>query len=76
MPRRPEARVAVSIRLRPELVARLKTFVRDQAGQPLYLTLSTCCEAAIERHLAYLTAELEGQSATPRRTSPSQNHRR
>jgi len=76
MSRKPEARVSVSVRLRPEVAALMKSFVRDHAGKPLFLTLSTFTEAAIERHVAHLSAELEGRTTSHRHNSSSPNHRR
>lgn len=75
MARSPSSRVAVSLRLKPELAAKMKSFVRDHAGKPLFLTLSTFAEDAIERHLRLLEAEVEG-AARRDRTTPSPNHRR
>ncbi len=48
----------LSVRVRADLAARLRTFVRDNAGKPLYLTLASFCEDAIEAHLRSMERKL------------------
>lgn len=73
VPRSPSSRVAVSLRLDPVLAERVREFVRDHAGKPAFLTMSSFAEAALEAHLAALSAELEGRVPSSRTSSP--NHR-
>lgn len=51
-------RVAVTARIRSDLADEVRSFVRDQAGRPLYLSLSEFTEAAFLRHLALLRHQL------------------
>lgn len=44
-------RVTVSVKLTQETVVRLRTFVRDNAGKPLYLEMGTFVEQAIVAQL-------------------------
>lgn len=66
-------RVTLSVRVRPEVAARVREFVRDNAGRPLYLSLAGFIEAAAEAHLAALERQLAGDQPHPR---PSANSRR
>lgn len=63
-PRR-TSRVTLSVRVRADIAARVREFVRDNAGKPLYLTLAAFVEAAAEAHLAALSRELEPPSRRP-----------
>lgn len=44
-------RVTLSVKLTEVTVNRLRTFVRDNAGKPLYLEMGTFVEQAILAHL-------------------------
>jgi hypothetical protein len=68
MPSRRRPRTTLSVRVRTDLAARLREYVRDNAGKPLYLNMSGFFEAAIERHIAALERELAGEAPTRRRT--------
>lgn len=57
-PRR-SSRVTLSVRVRADVAERVREFVRDNAGKPLYLTLATFIEGAVEAHLTALGRELE-----------------
>lgn len=52
-------RVALTARVRADLAEEVRAFVRDQAGRPLYLTLSSFAEEAFARHLAHVRHQLE-----------------
>lgn len=60
MGRRSEPRVAVSFRLRPEAAKRIKAFLRDHAGRPLYLKPSEFAEQALIREVERLGLVLAG----------------
>lgn len=45
-------RIPVSIRIRSDLIAKAKALARDFAGKPLYLSLSSLTESALEREIA------------------------
>lgn len=76
MPRSPRTKTSVAVRLRSELANEMRVFIKDNAGKPLYLTLSSFAEEAVERHLAFLNAQLEGRSATSRLPASPANHSR
>ena len=44
-------RIPVSIRIRSDLIAKAKALARDLAGKPLYLSLSSLTESALEREI-------------------------
>lgn len=69
-PRR-NSRVTLSVRVRLDVADRVREFVRDNAGKPLYLTLAAFVEAAAEAHLAALARELE---QPPRRPATNTHH--
>ena len=52
-------RKSVSFRLRADIIAQLREFVRDHAGKPLYLEIGTFVEEAIIRHLNFTDKRLE-----------------
>lgn len=59
-------RVPIAIRLDRELAARVKAFVRDHAGRPLFLSMSSFAEAAFEAHLKTLARQVErGDARVP-----------
>ena len=59
MPPRRRPRIALSVRVRRDLADRLRVLVRDEAGSPLYLTVSGFVEAAIEAHLIAVQRQLD-----------------
>lgn len=61
-------RISITVRLEVDLAQRLKTFVRDNAGRPLYANLTGFLSAAIEAHLARTEALLERDDV------PNRNH--
>jgi hypothetical protein len=60
MARKPSPRIAVSFRLRPEAAKRIRSFLRDHAGKPLYLQPSAFAEAALLREVERLSLVLAG----------------
>jgi len=44
-------RKAVSFRIRSDLVARMRSHIRDHSGKPMYLALAPFLESAIEREI-------------------------
>lgn len=70
---------AITVRLDAELVDRLRTFCRDQAGKPLYATVNGIVAQAITNELERLSAEIEGggrrttETSLARRLRPSRN---
>ena len=73
---KPRPKVSIALRVSPDLAAEVRAFVRDYAGSPLYLSLSSFSEEALRRHLDALRAEVEGRTTSSRRLSPLSNHRR
>ncbi len=73
---KPRSKVSIAPRISPELASELRTFIRDFAGAPLYLTLSSFAEGAFRRHLDALHAEVEGRASQRRNLAPLPNHRR
>ena len=63
-PKRSSAKKTVTLRLPAELVDDLRTFCRDYAGKPHYLSVTTFIEAAISDHLTRLKRRVEGGSST------------
>jgi hypothetical protein len=66
MPSEPEPlepRRAVSFRIRPSLLARMRRHIRDHAGRPMYLSLAPFLESAIEREIE--RTELIASGALP-----------
>lgn len=59
----PESRKAVSVRIKPSLLARMRRHIRDHAGRPMYLSLAPFLEAAIEREIE--RTELIASGALP-----------
>ena len=72
---KPRGKTSIALRVPPDLANEVRTFVRDYAGSPLYLNMTTFCEAALREHLDRLRAEVEGLSSR-RVLAPSPNHRR
>lgn len=61
-------RIPVSIRIRSDLITKAKALARDLAGKPLYLSLSSLTESALEREIARierLMGEPDDESPTP-----------
>ena len=52
-------KASVSFRLSREVAAQLRTFVRDNAGKPLYLQIGPFVEAAIVEHIERTSRRLE-----------------
>ena len=73
---KPRSKVSLALRISPELAAEVREFCRDEAGSPLFLTLSGLAEEALRLHLERLRAEVEGRTTTARRTTPFPNHKR
>lgn len=69
--KRSSPKKTVTLRLPAELVDEFRTLVRDYAGKPHYLTLSSFIETALAEHLKRLTREIEGGSPP---NSPSQTN--
>jgi hypothetical protein len=67
MPRQRRPRVSLSVRIPADLAERVRTCCRDQAGRPLYLTLSSFSEAAFEAQLDVVERQLSGDLPTRRR---------
>ena len=61
----------ITLRMRADVVDALRTFVKDNAGKPLYLKLGPFTEDAIVRHLAYLEKRLQGPFPEAGRSSNS-----
>lgn len=70
-PRRPTARVTLSVRIDKALVERVRTCVRDGAGKPLYLTMGGFVADALESHLV-ATRKLDSPERETRRITNSQ----
>ena len=69
----------MSIRVDEGLARRVKTFVRHEAGHPLFLSLATFAEEAFEAHLRDLqqrrdVAERSAMGAGSRRIASNDNH--
>lgn len=59
----PDARRTTSFRVRAEVLAQVKSFIRDEAGSPLYLNNSKFWEAAALFYIEALKQQLaEGQA--------------
>jgi hypothetical protein len=56
---RKSQRVTASFRVDKALLEEFSTFVRDQAGKPLFLDKSSCVESAIRRELDRLRLQLQ-----------------
>jgi hypothetical protein len=67
-PRRP--RKALTVRLDPELIARLKRVARDAAGKPLYATLTSLIEAAIAAECDRTEQILQSVYVDPTKPAP------
>ena len=77
MPSRPsQKRIPVSIRLLPELVARARNLVRDEAGKPRFLTLTSLTEAALETEMARIERLVEDADDADRNLSAAVTKRR
>jgi hypothetical protein len=76
-PKRSSPKKTVTLRLPAELVDELRTFCRDYAGKPHYLSVTTFIEAAISDHLTRLKRQIEGVSSAAL-PAPEENssHRR
>lgn len=48
------------VRIEPATVDRLKTFVRDNAGKPLYLTVNGFVDEAIRHHIDRVQRQMDG----------------
>lgn len=59
------SRISFSIRVTPAFAARLRGFIRDNAGRPLYLELGSFVETTLTREIDRIE---RGQTAPP--TSP------
>lgn len=53
----------VTLRLPAELVDEFRTLVRDYAGKPHYLTVTSFLETAISKHLAHVKRQIDSGSA-------------
>lgn len=53
-----KAKQAITLRLSSELVDAFRTFCRDHAGKPLYLSPASFAEEAISQHLIKLRREV------------------
>jgi len=60
MPKRSDPKVAVSFRLTPAGARRIKRFLADYAGKPLFLKPSSFAEAALLREVQRLELVLSG----------------
>ena len=70
MPTGRSARSTISVRVDAVLAARIREFVRDNAGKPLYANLSSFTEDALRAHLAAQERKLaEGDARSPSRNS-------
>lgn len=67
-PRR-NSRVTLSVRVRADVADRAREFVRDNAGKPLYLTLASFVEGAVDAHIAALSREIEQPGRRPHTNS-------
>ena len=70
-PRRSNSRVTLSVRIDKALLERMRAFVRDNAGKPLYLSTGGFLEAALEAHLAATARKLDAPERDTRRISNS-----
>lgn len=68
-------RITVSVKLTKATAERLRTFVRDQAGKPLYLEMGTFVEKAINDAIDLLEDGV-ADVIEPRRQSPQPKVRR
>jgi hypothetical protein len=66
-PNRPKLK-AITVRLDADLVDRAREWCRDQAGRPLYLTLSALVAAGIEREIQRQALILSGALPLERAT--------
>jgi predicted DNA-binding protein len=60
MPKTDPKKRPFCVRIPPETVERLKAFVRDNAGKPLYLTVNAFVDEAIKRHIDHVQRQLDG----------------
>lgn len=54
-------KASISFRLSREVAAQLRTFVRDNAGKPLYLQIGPFVEAAIVEHIKRTERDLQSE---------------
>jgi hypothetical protein len=66
--RRP-GRTTLSARVRRDLLERMRVFVRDHAGKPLYLDTASFVEGAIEAHLEACERKIMDEAAPTTRSS-------
>lgn len=57
----PPPRKNIGARINADLADELRTFVRDNAGRPLFLTVTNFLEDAIAAHLERCKGQLEGR---------------
>ena len=61
-------RRSVTVRLRPDLIARARELARDLAGKPHYLTFVGLIENALSREIARIEREVDGGASPPSAT--------
>lgn len=71
----PSARKNIGARIRADLADEIRDFVRDNAGKPLFLTVTGFLEGAAEAHLATLRQQLAGSSSHRNELGAGGNHR-
>lgn len=72
----PDARRTTSFRVRAEVLAQVKTFIRDEAGAPLYLNNSKFWESAALFYIEALKQQLAEGQRTQGRNHQHANPRR
>ena len=60
-------RISISFRLDRDVVARLRTFVRDNAGKPLYLEMGSFVQQAIVAQIEQTEGQVDEEDAPRRR---------
>lgn len=71
----PPSRKNIGARIRADLADEIRDFVRDQAGKPLFLTVTSFLEEAAEAHLKTLRKRLAIDPATHgREVKTDDNH--
>jgi hypothetical protein len=67
--RRSNSRVTLSVRIDRALLEQVRTFVRDNAGKPLFTSMSTFVEGALVAHLISTAKKLDPERDNRRTTN-------
>jgi len=60
-------RVTVAFRLSPAAAGRIKSFLRDFSGKPLYVRAGQLAESALLREIDRLERQMQGTTREPER---------